>query len=205
MCSTSRPPFSELHLLHQLHGVPTVLGDHGGFEPPTIAVAVDPEADLGARSHPLFLHALIAHNGLHVFRRPVGVAEVVGEPKFDTRTGHHVVGLGRDTCFRLQGRLGSAGTIVVDIGRRQTLGRTSRFVASHRRIRAKSKRTKEESGQKSDNFDHDGLLCFIVMNRVSLVPRMLGKRRGFLLYQNTPVRAVCTQNTLCRDSLQLQI
>lgn len=152
-------PFSELHLLHQFHGVPTVLGDRRGFEPPAVTIAVDPEADLGARSHPLFFHALVANNGLHVFRRPIRVAEIVGEPEFDTRSGHHVVGLGRDTCFRFQGRLGGARTVVVDIGRWQAFGRTGCFVARQRRFCAEGEESEDESSnERNEMFGHDDLL-----------------------------------------------
>jgi hypothetical protein len=152
-------PFSELHLLHQLHGVLPVVGDRDGFEPPAVTIAVHPEADLGARSDPLFFHALVAYNRLHVFRRPVRVAQIVGEPELNTRAGHHVIGLGRDTCLRLQGRLGSTGAVIVDIRRRQTLGRTGRFVARHRRFCVECEESDNRSSkERSELFGHDDLL-----------------------------------------------
>lgn len=159
MCLTSRPPFSELLLLDQLHGVPTVVGDRGGFEPPAVTQAVDPETDLGARYHPLLFHAAVANHRFHVLSRPIRVAQVVGEPEFNTRSGHHPVGRIGDTGFRLQRRLSRPGTAVVDIRRRQTLGRTGRFVAGHRRIRAKGERTEKQSKRESEEFGHGDLLC----------------------------------------------
>lgn len=160
MQNASRPPSSELLLLDQLHGVLTVVGDRGGFEPPTIAFAIDPETDLGARYHPLLFHAAVANHRFHIFRRPVRVPQIVGEPEFDARTGHHLVGRVSDASLRLQRRFGRPGAVVVDVRWRQTLGRASRFVASHRRFRAEGEECDDGSCcGRNDVFGHDDPLA----------------------------------------------